>query len=439
VAKRENISEQIRRYLEGELDARAMHQLEKEAQNDPFLMEALEGYEKVPRDQQHNLKDIQSHLKERINRKAKRIVMWRTISIAASIVIALTIGGVLIIHSSNQEPNKIIAQAYKSKPVITPARPLTPDTIKHTTIQPKVAADQLASNKRANINKISAANTIAESRNNPNIVANSGSNADISVDEPSENVNAKVAENQLYKDTMHATQYATLKRKDITGSVTTVTAAELANTNPIPNKNAAAPLGLEGKVAGLQITPIDTKPVTGVVKDETGAVLPGAKVQVKGTHIFTQTNADGKFMLPAVADKAVLDITFVGYLPAEVKAKKTDSLVIAMQPSNQSLNEVVTVGYGTIKANPARPASGMDSYNDYLKNGALSPDGKTGTVRLSFIVNMDNSLSDFKIIKSVSAKTDSAAIQLVKTGPNWYRNTNNKPQKVKLKIKFTGK
>jgi len=46
VSKQTDISQQIRKYLNGELDARAMHQLEKEAQNDPFLMEALEGYEK---------------------------------------------------------------------------------------------------------------------------------------------------------------------------------------------------------------------------------------------------------------------------------------------------------------------------------------------------------------------------------------------------------
>ena len=52
--KKADIS-QIRKYLNGELNATAMHQLEQDALDDPFLMDALEGYEVNGKDQQANL------------------------------------------------------------------------------------------------------------------------------------------------------------------------------------------------------------------------------------------------------------------------------------------------------------------------------------------------------------------------------------------------
>ncbi len=137
-----------------------------------------------------------------------------------------------------------------------------------------------------------------------------------------------------------------------------------------------------------------------------------------------------------------MSVDFIGYNKKEIAVTKRDSLVIAMQPNSSSLNEVVVVGYGKQEEQDyqaAQPAAGWGDYKKYLKDNAISPDGKTGTVKLSFMVNTDNSLSDFKIIKSVSAKTDSAAIDLVTNGPEWQKSNTGKAEKVKLRIKFTGK
>jgi hypothetical protein len=91
-ANKTNIS-QIRKYLNGQLDARAMHQLELEAQDDPFLMDALEGYEAAGKDQQTNLNELQQRLDERVAPKARRsIIIWRVLPIAASLLIAISIG-----------------------------------------------------------------------------------------------------------------------------------------------------------------------------------------------------------------------------------------------------------------------------------------------------------------------------------------------------------
>ncbi|MDF2430380.1 MAG: hypothetical protein JWP44_11, partial [Mucilaginibacter sp.] len=83
----------IRKYLNGELDARAMHQLEKRAQHDPFLMDAIEGYEKTGKDQHENLEILNGRLQQRYTQKEKKIIPWNIIAIAASVIIVFTAGG----------------------------------------------------------------------------------------------------------------------------------------------------------------------------------------------------------------------------------------------------------------------------------------------------------------------------------------------------------
>ncbi len=70
-----------------------MHRLEREAQDDPFLMEAIEGYEAAGKDQQANLAELQQRLAKRIAPKKERnIILWRILPIAAALVLMVGIG-----------------------------------------------------------------------------------------------------------------------------------------------------------------------------------------------------------------------------------------------------------------------------------------------------------------------------------------------------------
>lgn len=89
--------------------------------------------------------------------------------------------------------------------------------------------------------------------------------------------------------------------------------------------------------------PVD---VIGKVVDEHGQPLPGASVRVKGTSQGTVTDVQGTFSLSNVADEAVLEISFLGYLSKEVPAK-SDLGTIQLAVNTSELDEVVVVGYGT--------------------------------------------------------------------------------------------
>ena len=88
--------------------------------------------------------------------------------------------------------------------------------------------------------------------------------------------------------------------------------------------------------------------VKGVVVDETNTPLIGATVQVKGTSAGTVTDIDGNFTLKTKKGNTLV-ISYIGYKTQEVKYTGQPSVSIKMTPDNQSLDEVVVVGYGAMK------------------------------------------------------------------------------------------
>jgi len=88
--------------------------------------------------------------------------------------------------------------------------------------------------------------------------------------------------------------------------------------------------------------------ISGTVIDEKGEAIIGATVMEKGTNNGTVTDAYGKFSFP-VSGKAVLVVTFVGYLPVEQAVGNQQSMTFRLSEDTKLIDEVVVVGYGTMK------------------------------------------------------------------------------------------
>ncbi len=88
--------------------------------------------------------------------------------------------------------------------------------------------------------------------------------------------------------------------------------------------------------------------VTGQVKDPSNEGVIGASVVEKGTTNGTMTDMDGKFSL-TVSPKAILTITYIGYRSQEIAVKGTNPLNILLQENAELLEEVVVIGYGSVK------------------------------------------------------------------------------------------
>lgn len=88
--------------------------------------------------------------------------------------------------------------------------------------------------------------------------------------------------------------------------------------------------------------------VRGTVSDETGAPLPGVTILLKGTTKGTTTDLDGKYSISGPAN-GVLVFSFIGYTPIEETIGNRSLIDINLNPDVANLDEVVVVGYGTVK------------------------------------------------------------------------------------------
>lgn len=92
----------------------------------------------------------------------------------------------------------------------------------------------------------------------------------------------------------------------------------------------------------------DDRKIKGIIYDEQGETIIGASVLIKGEETGTTSDMDGKFTLEA-PQEATLVISYIGYHPQEIKVRKKTTLNIILKEDNQLLDEVVVVGYGTVK------------------------------------------------------------------------------------------
>ena len=88
--------------------------------------------------------------------------------------------------------------------------------------------------------------------------------------------------------------------------------------------------------------------VKGVIVDKTGFPLPGANVMEKGTSNGTITDLDGNFSLNVSKKGVTLTVSFMGYTPKDVVVKDRTTN-ITLEENSKLLDEVVVVGYGTMK------------------------------------------------------------------------------------------
>jgi TonB-linked SusC/RagA family outer membrane protein len=109
--------------------------------------------------------------------------------------------------------------------------------------------------------------------------------------------------------------------------------------------------------------------ITGTVTDVNGEPIIGANVVMKGTTNGTVTDVDGKFSL-AVGDNTMLIVSFIGYNTQELAIGNRTNLQITLAESLLGLDEVVVIGYGTVKKKDLTGSVTQISSNNILKSNS---------------------------------------------------------------------
>lgn len=488
-------AELIRQYLEGKLDGKTMHALEKQALDDPFLAEALEGYAKYPADQRSALSELQQRLQQRVapapEEKKVRRLDYRWLA-AASILLILSVAGVMVLNRSS-EKNESIAQTIhtdtaaekKTAPADTTPAPPANANADVAAVDPVVPPVSNSSSAYALDKAAAPPPRVNEPASQPALIAaaprkNIHDNIRIrgtssikdsgalvlmdGIPVSADSINPAEIENvQILKE---ATASAVYGARAANGVVLITTKkgrqynadSAFASYNKIDTihigsgeKTVAAMLDskVEGLVTGAKsnfsnyYTDDNVHKISGVVVDEkTGKRIPGVSVSVNGTNRGAVTDTSGSFALHiASKSKAELGFSSAGYAQKKVTvSQNTNNLNVALPSSRAKLNETVVVGYSNKEkksVTPPYPLAGDEAFSVYLVTGkTVEIPGlkvpQSGKVHISFSVMPDSSLQDFKVLQGMGKQADSIAIDRIKGGPAWMPASNKKKATVEV-------
>jgi TonB-linked SusC/RagA family outer membrane protein len=118
----------------------------------------------------------------------------------------------------------------------------------------------------------------------------------------------------------------------------------------IKKERSTTEIDIQAEPASVENSPQNVdRTITGVVRDDNGQVLPGVSIVAKGSQRGTISNVDGKFSLDIPDHNTTLVFSFVGYINQEVSITSESTLEIKLLTDTKSLEEVIVVGYGTVK------------------------------------------------------------------------------------------
>ncbi|MCF6402067.1 TonB family protein [Chitinophaga filiformis] len=422
--------ELIRRYLAGELDNKAMHALEKQALDDPFLADALEGFAERKPDQRVNLADLNRRLERRVQGREEKkgglfVLNYRWLAAAGVLLLVCT--GLIWLMQVNRFRGPVVSQHVAvSDSSIT-------DTLQYYNREEPVAWGNATPEKPLAVSIPADTGLLALKDRRAGAFA----------------VESPLASVMRGDDSSRPLAAAPSLADSLDGRMTEVAAAapyksteEMAARNPV----AAAP-------APAPAPSMSTRLIQGRVKALNAEGVPGVAVTVEGTGKGVLTDNEGNFSI-RVADTTKdlkLVVAAIGYNQKKLDLNQTDNnLDITLKEQASALSEVVTTGYNkkykgqhqqeSVYQRPT-PVKGYEQYKEYLAKNVHYPASAaaaniTGRVRVSVRVMPDGTLEDIKITRRLQPDCDAEALRVVKEGPEWKPASDGKATRVQIDVPF---
>lgn len=372
-------------YIRGLRKGKEAHRLEKESMQDPFLADAMDGYNQVEGNHEQRIEQLRIQISARSTKKRNTYaIIW---SVAACLVIGFGISSYFLFLKETPEP--VIPIIPQKEIALVPTKTKTDST----PISP-------VSTKQADKKDI-----IAKSRT--------------TISKPP---SAPITTMPMEEET--------------SGQMVAATDEEVIMTTGASDPESVKKM----RIAKMAVIPTNDI-IKGKVTDQKGEPLIGASVMYKGTNIGTVTDVNGEFSLLKKAENKQLTAQYIGYDPVEVPVDTSRTMLIAMNEDQKGLSEVVVVGHGVNKKankdNTPQPVDGKRKYLKYLKKNLVRPTDETcaqvkGKVVLTFLVNRDGRPFHIKVKKSLCESSDKEAIRLVQEGPDW--TYGNKQAEVTVKF-----
>ena len=433
-----------------------MHEMEKAALDDPFLAEAMEGYEGwTEKDWKNQLAAAHRALAE-TGTEAKVIPMhtstgrwWKTAAAILVIGSGAALTYVLTKNKTEEKNNPQIAKVEQNisqapiardntnlapvKKTVTPPPPVIREYRKEpaantniTQTGPEVipgkdfvykptTLPQVDSIKFAN-NRLAGAGKISDVVSSPAVIPTTQANTNNSV----------AAENM-------ASNRELAKQNDFDAEVFKRKSANAANKNERQVNN----------FFNAQVVAADNSP------------LPFSNITVKDANLGTYADVKGNFRLFSTDTILTVEIKSVGYQPRTLYLRSGQPMnkIILLEDENNVMDKVTAQNKQAMPAGKLRRASvlsdtsinvepkdGWDNYNTYVANNLEIPDDIPqnefhGEVELTFDVKANGTISNIRVNKSMGTAYDEAAKRVLLQGPQW-KVKKGKKTSASVKVKF---
>lgn len=157
--------------------------------------------------------------------------------------------------------------------------------------------------------------------------------------------------------------------------------------------------------------------VEGYVTDKDGMPLPGVNIVIKGTTQGTITNIDGYYSLSGIPADGILVFSFLGMETVETKVGEKSSINVTLKDEAKSLDEVVVVGYGTVKrANLAGAVADINAeelVDIPVVNLSAALEGRLSGVRINIISGKPGAETKFQIREASTKKVEEIPLYVI--------------------------
>lgn len=416
----------IRRYVNGELSHREMFEIEKAAHEDELLMDIILGLEAEKQEGADIAVATELHQQIRLRsentpkQKTAKVIPWRVIGIAASLLLVFGVGVTLWYRPDIAEYPLAV-----ESPVATDD--LRSGQIDHVETE-SVEEEELSLPQPGHV--------VAPRRKEEKTIAHVPNIIELELPQPrhdrGKNIPFGIPSSE--PDSVHILASAPVARSRMVGSVSS------SDRSASGQQIMIRGVGTQNKVreGSHNITNIPVDEIksitTGIVVDQqTQQPVVGAVIKDLKTKNLVHTDSTGRFVIASTEQKTDIQVDYIGFESATLAAN--GSMRIELHPAEATLEEVVVSGYRKdIKKIKNEPAIGTRAYRRYVDNAAKDTGLGRGTVVLIFDIDSGGRPINIRVKQSAGTEYDQQAIRIVKDGPDWI--PGNDGEEAEWKVSF---
>ena len=397
-------AEEIRCYLQGEMSEAEMHALEKAALDDPMLADAIEGFQASlsAHGERKTMQDVEAlnrAFAARFHQTPVRRFPWQVAAAATVIIVA----GIVTFNYFNKPTEKLAIMVTDTSKQTNPVNESTAQ-VPDTTVAKDATARQPST---APVKQRSVVTSEDIALNKKPVDDNQGAAVELS---PRQENDEPPVENSKRTDSVPFTA------RDV--AAPQATRGVTAGTDKTEVQNNAMHL-IRGRVLNSNMEPLANASL----------VPSNTALQQNNSNNRLNTDNSGYFNVLSPDTSLIVKVTAAGYEEQLFRLRNSPSqnnLVLRNQFKGKAAGvpseKKSTEERATLAQQQASPEGGWSAFDTYVEKNKIYPaenSNLTGEVIVSFQVNNQGKLSNFKVLQSLAKGYDEEAIRLIREGPKW--------------------